>query len=205
MVEDSVIGLILVQELEFTEGDPNEGIEPMDQGDGRKQQDIQSMFLLNMGLFMQQDDLVLFCVVPAHDNGLAPAEGGNPGLCQYEFGTVLQARDGTFPDGSVHPDHRCQSPSQHGQETGPVKDLEIRERGSGRAGRQGRLGSRLRQGTGRQGRKQHRPDPQKRKQETRQRTRQQQNAVQAEKGRPPHHQQEECVEQSQVQAASGDI
>ena len=60
MIEDGVIGLILVQELEFAEGNPHERIEPMDQRDGRKQEDIQGMSLADMGLLVQPDDRILF-------------------------------------------------------------------------------------------------------------------------------------------------
>ena len=60
MIENGVIGLVLVQELEFAEGDPHERIEPMDQRDRRKQEDVQGMFLLYMSLLVLQDDRILF-------------------------------------------------------------------------------------------------------------------------------------------------
>ena len=114
MIEDGVIGLVLVQELEFAEGDPDEGIEPMDQRDRRKQQDIQGMGLADMGLLVEADDRIRFRVLPAHDDGPAPAERGDVGLGQYEPGTILQAHGGAFPDGPIHPDHRRGGPAQHG-------------------------------------------------------------------------------------------
>ena len=60
MIENGVIGLVLMQELEFAEGDPDEGIEPMDQRDRRKQEDVQGMSLLYMSLLVLQDDRILF-------------------------------------------------------------------------------------------------------------------------------------------------
>ena len=178
----------------------------MDQRDGRKQEDIQGMGLVDMGLLVEPDDRILFRILPAHDDGTAPAEGGDIGLGQYEPGAVLQTRGGAFPDGPIHPDHRDGGPAQHGEEAEDVEEFQVGDGGGGgRAGRQGGLGSRLGQRPDHEERHLHRPEPQHRQQEARYGAHQQQDAVQAEEGRPAHHQKEECVEQRQVQAAPADI
>ena len=163
MIEDGVIGLVLVQELEFAEGDPDEGIEPMDQRDDRKQEDIQGMGLADMGLLVEADHWIRFRILPAHDDSPAPAEGGDVAIHKHQLRAIVQASDSAFPDGPIHPDHRDGGPAQHGEEADGVQEFQVGERGGGGgAGRQRRLGSRLGQRPSHQERYLHRPEPQHR-------------------------------------------
>ena len=128
---------------------------------GQRVHNTEDMRRIMEAHLVEPDDRILFRILPAHDDGPAPAEGGDVGLCQYEPGAVLQTRGCAFPDGPIHPDHRDGGPGQHGEEAEDVEDFQVGDGGGGgRAGRQGGLGSRLGQRPDHEERYFHRPEPQ---------------------------------------------
>ena len=68
LLDNGVVGLILVKHHQFRAGHPYKRIEPVDECDDREKQEIVGMTAADMGNLMFKDNRMIFIVMLADDN-----------------------------------------------------------------------------------------------------------------------------------------
>ena len=195
-----------MEQLEFAAADPHQRIEPLQDGQCRREKQVHGMAVADVRPLVRKDGGIALVVIPPEDDMPQPAERG--GFPRHKMeGISVAPFPGRAPEEAEHAAVRTDVKTKRHEHSGQIEqeyDSLPGERDA--AGSPGSRRFSALSGSHHhrfqplriQGRPVH-PEADQRQQQADRASCQQRDAVETEMPVPPHHQQEECVEHRQQQ------